>query len=70
MVSHQRELFLQLIGHIIRVSKKSKGELLLSYAFVPREGTNPSDSVELLLSLGKFDECYGEKIEALRRHGC
>ncbi|MCL7047201.1 hypothetical protein MKW94_000974 [Papaver nudicaule] len=53
----------------ISYGRKSNGELLLSYGFVPREGTNPSDSVELLLSLDKSDECYGEKTEALRRHG-
>ncbi|KAK7818765.1 ribulose-1 [Quercus suber] len=31
----------------ISYGKKSNGELLLSYGFVPKEGTNPSDSVEL-----------------------
>jgi hypothetical protein len=42
---------------------------LLSYGFVPREGTNPSDSVELSLSLKKSDKCYKEKLEALKKHG-
>ncbi|GAB4859316.1 hypothetical protein Ancab_010778 [Ancistrocladus abbreviatus] len=53
----------------ISYGKKSNGELLLSYGFVPKEGTNPSDSVELLLSLNKSDKCYKEKLEALRKHG-
>ncbi|KAL6999863.1 hypothetical protein U1Q18_001019 [Sarracenia purpurea var. burkii] len=53
----------------ISYGKKSNGELLLSYGFVPREGTNPSDSVELPLSLEKSDKCYKEKFEALRKHG-
>ncbi|KAJ9169916.1 hypothetical protein P3X46_018059 [Hevea brasiliensis] len=53
----------------ISYGKKSNGELLLSYGFVPREGTNPSDSVELSLSLKKSDKCYKEKLEALRKHG-
>lgn len=53
----------------ISYGKKSNGELLLSYGFVPREGTNPCDSVELSLSLKKGDECYKEKLDALSRHG-
>ncbi|KAK6238706.1 hypothetical protein QUC31_004175 [Theobroma cacao] len=53
----------------ISYGKKSNGELLLSYGFVPKEGTNPSDSVELSLSLKKSDKCYKEKLEALRKHG-
>ncbi|PIA65466.1 hypothetical protein AQUCO_00100751v1 [Aquilegia coerulea] len=53
----------------ISYGKKSNGELLLSYGFVPKEGTNPSDSVELSLSLNKSDKCYKEKSEALRKHG-
>ncbi|KAI9177478.1 hypothetical protein LWI28_015679 [Acer negundo] len=53
----------------ISYGRKSNGELLLSYGFVPREGTNPSDSVELSLSLKKSDICYKEKLEALRKHG-
>ncbi|KAK6259608.1 SET domain - like 6 [Theobroma cacao] len=53
----------------ISYGKKSNGELLLSYGFVPKEGTNPSDSVELPLSLKKYDKCYKEKLEALRKHG-
>ncbi|CAL1356179.1 unnamed protein product [Linum trigynum] len=53
----------------ISYGKKSNGELLLSYGFVPREGTNPSDSVELPFSLKKSDKCYKEKLEALRKHG-
>ncbi|KAJ4958595.1 hypothetical protein NE237_025706 [Protea cynaroides] len=53
----------------ISYGKKSNGELLLSYGFVPREGTNPNDSVELPFSLKKSDECYKEKLEALRKHG-
>ncbi|XP_043710422.1 ribulose-1,5 bisphosphate carboxylase/oxygenase large subunit N-methyltransferase, chloroplastic [Telopea speciosissima] len=52
----------------ISYGKKSNGELLLSYGFVPREGTNPSDSVELQLSLEKSDKCYEEKLKALRKH--
>lgn len=53
----------------ISYGKKSNGDLLLSYGFVPREGTNPSDSVELSLSLKKSDKCYKEKLEALKKHG-
>ncbi|XP_059282647.1 ribulose-1,5 bisphosphate carboxylase/oxygenase large subunit N-methyltransferase, chloroplastic [Lycium ferocissimum] len=53
----------------ISYGRKSNGELLLSYGFVPREGTNPSDSVELSLSLKKSDKCYKEKVEALKKHG-
>ncbi|XP_011100517.1 ribulose-1,5 bisphosphate carboxylase/oxygenase large subunit N-methyltransferase, chloroplastic [Sesamum indicum] len=53
----------------ISYGKKSNGELLLSYGFVPREGTNPRDSVELSLSLKKSDKCYKEKLEALKKHG-
>ncbi|XP_074556686.1 ribulose-1,5 bisphosphate carboxylase/oxygenase large subunit N-methyltransferase, chloroplastic isoform X2 [Curcuma longa] len=53
----------------ISYGKKSNGELLLSYGFVPKDGTNPNDSVELLLSLKKSDKCYKEKLEALRKYG-
>ncbi|KAB2610732.1 ribulose-1,5 bisphosphate carboxylase/oxygenase large subunit N-methyltransferase [Pyrus ussuriensis x Pyrus communis] len=53
----------------ISYGKKSNGELLLSYGFVPREGTNPRDSVELPLSLSKSDKCYKEKLEVLRKYG-
>ncbi|XP_062009237.1 ribulose-1,5 bisphosphate carboxylase/oxygenase large subunit N-methyltransferase, chloroplastic [Rosa rugosa] len=53
----------------ISYGKKSNGELLLSYGFVPSKGTNPSDSVELSVSLPKSDKCYKEKLEALRKYG-
>ncbi|CAI8606491.1 unnamed protein product [Vicia faba] len=53
----------------ISYGNKSNGELLLSYGFVPKEGTNPSDSVELPLSLKKSDESYKEKLELLRKYG-
>lgn len=53
----------------ISYGKKSNGELLLSYGFVPREGANPSDSVELSLSLKKSDESYKEKSELLKKYG-
>ncbi|KAL3502575.1 hypothetical protein ACH5RR_037024 [Cinchona calisaya] len=53
----------------ISYGRKSNGELLLSYGFVPREGTNTSDSVELTLSLKKSDKCHKEKMELLRKHG-
>ncbi|EES07338.1 hypothetical protein BDA96_04G272300 [Sorghum bicolor] len=53
----------------ISYGKKSSGELLLSYGFVPKEGTNPNDSVELLVSLDKSDKCYKEKLQALKRNG-
>lgn len=53
----------------ISYGKKSNGELLLSYGFVPKEGTNPSDSVELPLSLKRSDKCYSEKLKALQKHG-
>ncbi|KAK9156360.1 hypothetical protein Sjap_003840 [Stephania japonica] len=53
----------------ISYGKKSNGELLLSYGFVPKEGTNPSDSVELSLAIKKSDKCYKEKLEALRKFG-
>ncbi|KAJ3699218.1 hypothetical protein LUZ61_002923 [Rhynchospora tenuis] len=52
----------------ISYGKKSNGELLLSYGFVPKEGSNPNDSVELALSLNKSDKCYKEKLEALRKY--
>ncbi|KAF0908880.1 hypothetical protein E2562_030184 [Oryza meyeriana var. granulata] len=53
----------------ISYGKKSSGELLLSYGFVPKEGTNPNDSVDLLVSLKKSDKCYKEKLQALKRNG-
>ncbi|KAI3509670.1 hypothetical protein L1887_25132 [Cichorium endivia] len=53
----------------ISYGRKSNGELLLSYGFVPRQGTNPRDSVELPLSLKKSDKCYQEKVEALKKNG-
>ncbi|PKA51197.1 Ribulose-1,5 bisphosphate carboxylase/oxygenase large subunit N-methyltransferase, chloroplastic [Apostasia shenzhenica] len=53
----------------ISYGQKSNGELLLSYGFVPKDGTNPNDSVELSLSLKKSDKCYKEKVEALRKYG-
>jgi hypothetical protein len=53
----------------ISYRKKSSGELLLSYGFVPREGTNPNDSVELLVSLNKSDKCFKEKLQALKKNG-
>ncbi|XP_057526922.1 ribulose-1,5 bisphosphate carboxylase/oxygenase large subunit N-methyltransferase, chloroplastic [Amaranthus tricolor] len=53
----------------ISYGKKSNGELLLSYGFVPKEGTNPSDSAELSLSLKKSDQCYKEKLEVLKKYG-
>lgn len=53
----------------ISYGRKSNGELLLSYGFVPREGTNPRDSVELSLSIKKTDKCYKEKLEALKKQG-
>lgn len=61
------------LHHYIQVfisyGKKSNGELLLSYGFVPKEGTNPSDSVELSLSLKKSDRCYDEKLQLLKKYG-
>ncbi|XP_054798766.1 ribulose-1,5 bisphosphate carboxylase/oxygenase large subunit N-methyltransferase, chloroplastic [Prosopis cineraria] len=53
----------------ISYGKKSNGELLLSYGFVPKEGTNASDSAELLLSLKKSDKCYDEKSQLLKKNG-
>ncbi|CAK8567023.1 unnamed protein product [Lathyrus sativus] len=53
----------------ISYGNKSNGELLLSYGFVPKEGTNPSDSVELPLSLKESDESYKEKLELLKKYG-
>jgi len=53
----------------ISYGKKSNGELLLSYGFVPKEGGNPSDSVELSLSLKKSDASYKEKLELLKKYG-
>lgn len=73
MINRQRELSLRRIVPINQVfisyGKKSNGELLLSYGFVPKEGTNPSDSVELSLSLKKSDESYKEKLELLKKYG-
>lgn len=62
------ESFNHFLQVFISYGKKSNGELLLSYGFVPKEGTNPSDSVELSLSLKKSDKCYKEKLEALRKY--
>ncbi|CAM8978757.1 unnamed protein product [Rhodiola kirilowii] len=53
----------------ITYGKKSNGNLLLSYGFVPRTGTNPNDSVELSLSVSKSDKCYSQKLEVLRKYG-
>ncbi|RYR15234.1 hypothetical protein Ahy_B04g071958 [Arachis hypogaea] len=53
----------------ISYGKKSNGELLLSYGFVPREGANPCDSVELSVSLKKSDKSYKEKLELLKKYG-
>ncbi|XLT02198.1 hypothetical protein HN51_051549 [Arachis hypogaea] len=53
----------------ISYGKKSNGELLLSYGFVPREGANPCDSVELSVSLKKSDQSYKEKLELLKKYG-
>ncbi|KAI4324605.1 hypothetical protein MLD38_030076 [Melastoma candidum] len=53
----------------ISYGKKSNGELLLSYGFVPKEGTNPSDSAELRLQIKKSDKAYREKMDALKKHG-
>ncbi|KAK7316537.1 hypothetical protein RJT34_00082 [Clitoria ternatea] len=53
----------------ISYGKKSNGELLLSYGFVPKEGANPRDSVELSLSLKKSDACYTDKLELLKKYG-
>jgi len=53
----------------ISYGKKSNGELLLSYGFVPKVGTNPNDSIDFSLSLNKKDECFKEKIEVLQKHG-
>lgn len=61
--------FHYLMQVFISYGKKSNGELLLSYGFVPREGTNPHDSVELPLSIKKSDKCYKEKMEALKKYG-
>ncbi|XLR27789.1 hypothetical protein S83_055689, partial [Arachis hypogaea] len=44
-------------------------QLLLSYGFVPREGANPCDSVELSVSLKKSDQSYKEKLELLKKYG-
>ncbi|KAJ3694732.1 hypothetical protein LUZ60_000109 [Juncus effusus] len=52
----------------ISYGKKSNGELLLSYGFVPKEGSNPNDSVDFKLSLNKNDECYNEKLNALKKY--
>ncbi|KAL5219864.1 hypothetical protein ABZP36_024577 [Zizania latifolia] len=53
----------------ISYGKKSSGELLLSYGFVLKEGTNPNNSVELLVSLNKSDKCYEEKVKVLKKNG-
>ncbi|KAK1269349.1 hypothetical protein QJS04_geneDACA006721 [Acorus gramineus] len=53
----------------ISYGKKSNGELLLSYGFVPKEGSNPNDSVDLSFSLNKSDKCCKEKLEALQKYG-
>ncbi|KHG10408.1 Ribulose-1,5 bisphosphate carboxylase/oxygenase large subunit N-methyltransferase, chloroplastic [Gossypium arboreum] len=53
----------------ISYGKKSNAELLLSYGFVPKQGTNLNDSVELPLSLKISDKCYKQKLKALMKHG-
>ncbi|XP_015961650.1 uncharacterized protein LOC107485623 [Arachis duranensis] len=53
----------------ISYGKKSNGELLLSYGFVPREGANSCDSIELSVSLKKSDKSYKEKLELLKKYG-
>ncbi|XLR08105.1 hypothetical protein S83_036043 [Arachis hypogaea] len=53
----------------ISYGKKSNGELLSSYGFVPREGANSCDSVELSVSLKKSDQSYKEKLELLKKYG-
>lgn len=60
--------FCHFLQVFISYGKKSNGELLLSYGFVPKEGTNARDSVELSLSLNKSDKGYKEKLEALRKY--
>ncbi|KAF3796637.1 Ribulose-1 bisphosphate carboxylase/oxygenase large subunit N-methyltransferase [Nymphaea thermarum] len=52
----------------ISYGKKSNGELLLSYGFVPSEGSNPNDSVDLSLSLTTSDPCFKEKLEVLKKY--
>ena len=49
------------LGEVVEVERQRKHE-------EPKEGTNPSDSVELSLSLKKSDKCYKEKLEALRKY--
>ncbi|KAF6154650.1 hypothetical protein GIB67_000534 [Kingdonia uniflora] len=58
-------------GELVFISygKKSNGELLLSYGFVSKEGTNPSDSTNLSVSLNKTDVCCKEKLKVIRKHG-
>ncbi|KAI3695355.1 hypothetical protein L1987_78351 [Smallanthus sonchifolius] len=68
--SQIRERAIERINNVfISYGRKSNGELLLSYGFVPREGTNPRDSVELPLSIKKTNKCYAQKVEALNKHG-
>ncbi|KAL5229284.1 hypothetical protein ABZP36_017549 [Zizania latifolia] len=54
----------------ISYGKKSSGELWLSYRFVPKEGTNSNDSVEMLVSLNRSDKCYEEKVQVLKKSQC
>jgi hypothetical protein len=52
----------------ISYGKRSSGELLLAYGFIPPE-LNPHDFVELELALNEEDPLYDAKLAALREQG-
>ncbi|KAG6419636.1 hypothetical protein SASPL_121858 [Salvia splendens] len=71
MLNHSCE-----IEHISQVSRSSyhmvrnpTGAVSFIWIRAPGRGTNPSDSVELSLSISKSDKCYKEKVAALKKQG-
>jgi hypothetical protein len=52
----------------ISYGKRSSGELLLAYGFIPPE-LNPHDFVELELALNEEDPLYDAKLAALQEQG-
>jgi hypothetical protein len=52
----------------ISYGKRSSGELLLAYGFIPSE-FNPHDSVELEMGLDSDDPSYDAKLTALKEQG-
>ena len=53
----------------ISYGQKTSGQLLLSYGFMPKPGSNPHDACLLELSLAEDDPCYQAKVACLRQYG-